>query len=232
MIVCIQHVPFETPGYILDWAIVQKKDVAIVTAYTNQDFPVADLVEMLVIMGGPMSVHDERKYPWLVTEKRFIEKVINKKKPVLGICLGAQIIADVLGARVYKNHTKEIGWYEVKRVISKNTVSQILPDTFMAFHWHGETFDIPAGATHIASTGVCANQAFAIDNRIIGLQFHLEITAQGVYDLLENCSDELTENGHIQSKDDIIAGIRYCNHTHAIMDSLLEAFYRELSHIK
>ncbi|MDH7555257.1 MAG: type 1 glutamine amidotransferase [Spirochaetota bacterium] len=224
MIVCIQHVPFETPGYILDWAIVHQKDVAIVTAYTNHDFPVVDSVEMLVIMGGPMSVHDEREYPWLVTEKHFIEKVINKGKPVLGICLGAQLIADVLGARVYKNHTKEIGWFEVQRVQSENPFSKLLPDTFMAFHWHGETFDIPAGAIHIASTDVCANQAFAIDDRIVGLQFHLEITAQGVYDLVANCGAELKENGHIQSKDAIIAGISYCKHTHAMMDSLLEAF--------
>ncbi|MGB4269219.1 MAG: type 1 glutamine amidotransferase [Spirochaetota bacterium] len=224
MIVCIQHVPFETPGYILDWAIVHKKDVAIVTAYTNTDFPVADSVEMLVIMGGPMSVHDEREYPWLVSEKRFVEKVIRKRKPVLGICLGAQLIADVLGARVYKNHTKEIGWFEVQSVPSENPMSKLLPDTFMAFHWHGETFDMPVDATHIASTDVCANQAFAINDTIVGLQFHLEITAQGVYDLVENCGDELKENGRIQSKGDIISGIRYCKHTHAIMDLLLEAF--------
>jgi GMP synthase-like glutamine amidotransferase len=224
MIVCIQHVPFETPGHILDWVIAHQKNVAIVTAYANYDVPVADSVEMLVIMGGPMSVHDEREYPWLVAEKRFAEKVINRRKPVLGICLGAQIIADVLGARVYKNHTKEIGWFKVQRVLSENPFGKLLPDTFMAFHWHGETFDIPAGATHIASTDVCATQAFAIDDRILGLQFHLEITQQGVYDLVENCGDDLKGDGHIQSKDDILAGIRNCNHTHAIMDSLLEAF--------
>ena len=224
MIVCIQHVPFETPGYILDWAIVHQQDVAIVTAYTNQDFPIADSVDMLVVMGGPMSVHDERDYPWLVAEKRFVEKVINNEKAVVGICLGAQLIADVLGARVYKNHTKEIGWYEVEKVSSENPIAKLLPQTFMAFHWHGETFDIPRGAVHIASTGACANQAFAIDNRIIGLQFHLEITAQGVYDLVQHCGDELKENGHIQSKDDILNGIHYCNTMHEIMDSLLKAF--------
>ncbi|MEJ5362726.1 MAG: type 1 glutamine amidotransferase [Spirochaetota bacterium] len=224
MIVCIQHVPFETPGYILDWAKAFEKDIFTVYGYQHSYFPEIDSVEMLVIMGGPMSVNDEREYPWLVSEKRFVEKVINKSKPVLGICLGAQLIADVLGARVYKNHTKEIGWLEVHSVPSENSFAKLLPDTFMAFHWHGETFDIPADATHIASTDVCANQAFAINNRIVGLQFHLEITAQGVYDLVENCKDELKENGCIQSKDEIIAGIRYCRHTHAIMDSLLEAF--------
>lgn len=224
MIVCIQHVPFETPGYILDWAVVHQKDVAIVTAYTNPTFPVADSVDLLVIMGGPMSVHDEKDYPWLVAEKRYIEKVIGKGKVVVGICLGAQLIADVLGARVYKNHTKEIGWYEVNKVSVENPLAKLLPQTFMAFHWHGETFDIPHEAVHIASTDACANQAFAIEKRIVGLQFHLEITPQGVYDLVQYCGDELMEHGHIQNKDDIISNIQYCNIMHSIMDSLLQAF--------
>ncbi len=224
MIVCVQHVPFETPGYILDWAKAQKKEVAIVHVYQNQNFPNANVVDMMVLMGGPMSVHDEKDYPWLIEEKRYIEDVINKNKKVLGICLGAQLIAQVLGARVYKNHTKEIGWYEVKKVASENPIAKLLSDKFMAFHWHGETFDIPQGAVHIAYTSVCPNQAFAIDDRIAGLQFHLEITAQGVSDLVRYCGDELLEKGYIQSKDDIIAGIHHCKSAHAIMDSLLLSF--------
>ncbi|MCX8125262.1 MAG: type 1 glutamine amidotransferase [Spirochaetes bacterium] len=224
MIVCIQHVPFETPGYILDWAKSQKKEVAIVHVYQNTNFPVPDCVDMLVIMGGPMSVYDEKEYPWLVDEKRFVDEVINKSRNVLGICLGAQLIAQVCGARVYKNLTKEIGWYEVQKVSSYNSIGQVLPQRFIAFHWHGETFDIPHGASHIAATDVCANQAFAIDNKIVGLQFHLEITAQGVYDLVRHCEHELEEIGYIQSREDIIKGIGHCNNAHAVMDSVLASF--------
>ncbi len=222
MIVCIQHVPFETPGYILEWAKSQKKEVAIVHMYQNQQFPDHDSFDMLVIMGGPMSVHDEKEYKWLVAEKRYIWDVINKGRSVLGICLGAQLIADVSGAKVYKNHTKEIGWYEVQKVSSENPIARLLPDKFMAFHWHGETFEIPQGAVRIATTTTCANQAFAIDDRIVGLQFHLEITSQGVYDLVQYCGDELKDKGHIQKKDDIVTGIDNCKSTHAIMHSLLE----------
>ncbi len=227
MVTCIQHVPFETPGYILDWAIAHHRDVAIVHAYQDNGFPDPACVDFLVIMGGPMSVLEEKKYAWLVAEKRFVEKVMDNGKGVIGICLGSQLIADVCGARVYKNHTKEIGWYEVAKVDTENPVGNILPDKFMAFHWHGETFDLPLAATHIASTGVCRNQAFAIDDRVVGLQFHLEITAQGVCDLVRYCGDELLENGHIQKKEDIIAGIDHCKSMHAIMDLLLETVTRK-----
>lgn len=224
MIVCIQHVPFETPGYILDWAKAQKKEVAIVHVYQNINFPEPDCVDMLVIMGGPMSVHDEKEYKWLVAEKRYVQDVINKGRNVLGVCLGAQLIADVLGAKVYKNYTKEIGWYEVQKEESENPIAKLLPEKFMAFHWHGETFEIPQGAVHIATTTACTNQAFAIHDIIVGLQFHLEITEQGVADLVRYCGDELLEKGYIQSQEDIIAGIHHCKSAHSIMESMLSGF--------
>ncbi len=196
----LQHVPFEPPGSIEAWARYAGHALAVTHRYRGDPLPMAQDVDLLVVLGGPMSVHDEARYPWLVGEKRFIERTIAAGARVLGICLGAQLIAQVLGARVYANSEKEIGWFAVETTEAARSaaVFQDFPRRLLAFHWHGDTFDIPAGAVHVARSAACAHQAFAFGERVLGLQFHLETTPAGARDLIAHGIDELVEGRHIQ----------------------------------
>ncbi|HIJ58003.1 MAG TPA: type 1 glutamine amidotransferase, partial [Deltaproteobacteria bacterium] len=150
---------------------------------------------------------------WMKAEKAFIEQSIRNQKTVIGICLGAQLIADVLGARVYKNPVKEIGWFPVeKSKESKGSIFDSLwPDEFYAFHWHGDTFDIPPGAIHFAQSKACRNQGFVYQQHVFALQFHIESTKKSIEELIFYCGHELNETGtYIQHSDKIR---RYFDHT-------------------
>jgi GMP synthase-like glutamine amidotransferase len=156
-------------------------------------------LDFVIAMGGPMSVNDEREYPWLKAEKAFIREAVNHGLPVLGICLGAQMIASALGARVFANAHKEIGWFPVQAVSTDADTLRFPPQTTV-FHWHGETFDLPAGATHLAKSAGCKNQAFQIGKNVIGLQFHLETTPETADQLIQHCRYELVAGEYIQTE--------------------------------
>jgi GMP synthase-like glutamine amidotransferase len=159
-----------------------------------------------VIMGGPMSVHDEREFSWLAHEKTLIEGSLKRGKGILGICLGAQLLASVLGARVYPAREKEIGWFPVRLRAEAHDLPGMAswPDIFTPFHWHGETFDLPSGATHLAETDLCPIQAFEYAGRSVGIQFHLEVTPDGVSDLIGYCRSDLSSSGRcVQSEEEI-----------------------------
>jgi GMP synthase-like glutamine amidotransferase len=202
----LQHVPFEEPGIIKDWAISKGYQFTGTKFFKDEELPALDEIDWLVIMGGPMSIYDEIIYTWLSKEKAFVKNAIEKGKTVIGICLGAQIIADVLGASVYKNNHKEIGWFPVKKIITgeKNIFSG-LPEEFLAFHWHGETFDIPGQAIHLASSEPCKNQAFIYNNNVLGLQFHMEMKIENVRLIVENCSEEIVTGKYIQTTEEILS---------------------------
>ncbi|WP_457640205.1 type 1 glutamine amidotransferase [Persephonella sp.] len=208
----LQHVHFETPANILKWAEQKGHQVSGTRLFFKEPLPPVDSFELLVVMGGPMGVYDENDFPWLVEEKRFIENVIKAGKKVLGVCLGAQLIADVLGAKVYKNKYKEIGWFPVEKTEEgKNSrVFTDFPDRFTAFHWHGDTFDIPSGAVHLMRSEACENQAFEYGGgKVVGLQFHLETDQQSAQALIENSVKELKENSpYIQTPDKILSAER------------------------
>ncbi|NQT24215.1 type 1 glutamine amidotransferase [candidate division KSB1 bacterium] len=199
----LQHVPFETPAYILDWARGRNLPVMTTPLYQAPNYPNQMDFDALVIMGGPMGVHDEGEHHWLKNEKHFIEKAIISEKKILGICLGAQLLASVLGAKVYKNPDKEIGWYPVSLSGDgqSNPLLKDLPATFNAFHWHGDTFDIPEHGIRIAESKACTNQGFVMNNHIIGLQFHLESTTTSIKELVENGRSELVEGKWIQNEE-------------------------------
>ncbi len=158
-----------------------------------------------------MSVNDEELHPWLIAEKRFIAQAIRRGKAVLGVCLGAQLIAAALGARVYPNGEKEIGWFPVYSLPAPETFpaeavpSFRFPEESLVFHWHGETFDLPTGAVHLARSGACLNQAFQYGRRVVGLQFHLEMTPQAVHELVDDGRDELVPARCIQSEAEILS---------------------------
>ena len=138
----LQHVPFEDLAYIETWAKDKGHSLSVTKLYLNEKLPGMDDFDWLIVMGGPMNIYEEREYPWLVEEKQFIEEVIKTGKVVLGICLGAQLIADVLGGKVRQNDYQEIGWFPVTKTSEANNsvFFKSLPDDFMAFHWHGDTF--------------------------------------------------------------------------------------------
>ena len=203
----LQHVPFEGPGSIESWAITHGHSLTSTRLYAGDPLPALTHFDMLIILGGPMSIHDEFEHVWLKAEKWFIRQVIDAEKPVLGICLGAQLIAEVLGAEVYAAKQKEIGWYPLSldKTFATSALGKNLPQSPEVLHWHGETFTLPDGAARIASTPLCENQGFIYDNNIIALQFHLEATYGGVESLIENSRHEMTGSGNIQTEVEILS---------------------------
>jgi len=185
----LQHVPFEGPGGIGDWAQARGHAVSGTPVYKDALPAGVDTIDWLIVLGGPMDIYDERRHPWLAAEKRFIKAAITAGGPVLGICLGAQLIADCLGARVHLNACREIGWYPVDITDPgmDTGVFAGLPASINAFHWHSDTFDIPPGAVHTAQSRTCRNQAFVYKEQVVGLQFHLETTLHGAELLIEHC---------------------------------------------
>ena len=200
----VQHVPFEAPANIAAWAEMRGHLMTSTALFQGEPLPSPDAFDALVVMGGPMSVHDEAQYAWLVAEKKLIEQSIKSGKLVLGVCLGAQLLADVLGAKVYQNKYKEIGWFPVRH-LQAGSVAAGLPRTFTAFHWHGETFDLPAGAVHLAESDGCVNQAFEFGGKALALQFHLEVTRESVEGLVRNCAADITPGPYVQSGEQMLA---------------------------
>ena len=219
----LQHVPFEGLGSIETWLHSMRADVSVTKSFEDPALPAVDDLDLLVIMGGPMSVNDEQEFPWLAAEKQFIRKAIERDKAVIGICLGAQLIAGALGAAVYPNREKEIGWFPVTAEPASDAEGLFtFPRELLAFHWHGETFDLPDGATRLARSAACDNQAFQLGRRVIGLQFHLETTPDAARDIVHHCGDELQPARYVQSAMQIlgVAGSTYTA-INAWMDTML-----------
>jgi len=201
----LQHAPFEGLGSIAPWLEAAGYEITNTRLFESAKFPDLKKIDLLVVMGGPMSVNDEDNFPWLVSEKQFILEAINSGKPVLGVCLGAQLIASAIGARVYRNHAKEIGWFPIHGILSNNTSVFSFPPSMKVFHWHGETFDLPSGATRLAKSDGCENQAFQFGKSVIGLQFHLETTPKAAREIVANCRDELTPSKYVQGEEEIMS---------------------------
>ncbi len=148
--------------------------------------PQVEDVDLLIIMGGTMSVNDEANYPWLKVEKRWIRRYLSMGKPAIGLCLGGQLIANALGAAVRRNEQQELGLMEVRKV--KHVPEQCfeLPEQFKVVQWHSETFEIPKGAIHLAENDACRNQMYQIGKNVLGFQFHPEITPEVLQLFLEN----------------------------------------------
>lgn len=204
---CLQHVSFEGPAAIGSWAARNGHAVATTPLYEGADLPDREDFDWLVVMGGPMGIFDESEHPWLVQEKVFLREAIAAGKTVLGICLGAQLIADALGARVYPNAHKEIGWLPIELMDQGQMegLFSFLPHRLDVFHWHGDTFELPEGAVHLARSDGCEHQAFLHEGRVLGLQFHLESTPESVADLVANCADEIVPARHVQDAERILA---------------------------
>ncbi|MBI4302272.1 MAG: type 1 glutamine amidotransferase [Chloroflexi bacterium] len=191
----LQHIKCEHIGLLGHFLDDKGIGYDIVSLYSNQAIPNLSFYQALVILGGPMNVYEEDKYPYLVDEHQAIKEAIQSNTPVLGICLGAQLIAKALGAKVSPNPTKEIGFYPIS-LTEEGTRSELFrecPPQFAVFQWHGDTFDIPNGATKLASSSLCSNQAFSYDHHAYALQFHVEVTPAMVVHWTTEYQNELKE---------------------------------------
>ncbi len=219
-----QHVSFEGLGYIETWAN-QNGHILSSTKFFEEKFSFPNLndFDWLIIMGGPMGVSDEKQYPWLKPEKEFINKSIEADKTIIGICLGSQLIASALGAKVYPNQKKEIGWFPLAKTneAKTNHLLSHLPNGFMAFNWHGDTFDLPSGATHLLKTDICANQAFLYQDNVLGLQFHFEVTPQTLTSMTNNCQHELNADDFIQTETEILKQADHCYLSNEYLSKIL-----------
>ena len=173
MITLFQHGEDESAGIILEYLEERKISFEIHRLYQGDKVP-DDVPENLIVLGGQMSVNDERQYRWFIPEKALVKKTIEAGHPVLGICLGAQLIASAYGKQVRKG-IREIGWCRIRGCNTKT--NSLFPEEFAIFHWHGETFELPEGATLLAGGRDVRNQAFRLGSAI-GVQFHPEVTMQ------------------------------------------------------
>jgi GMP synthase-like glutamine amidotransferase len=201
----LQHVPFEGLVAIEPWLSARGFEITGTSLYETSRLPGLDDFDWLIIMGGPMSVHDESDHPWLGSEKRLIADAVAASKVVLGVCLGAQLIAAALGAKVVPNPEREIGWFPIAPVPGPPTpFAAIVAGPLDVFHWHGQTFDLPRGAVHLARSAACEHQAFWIPPRVLGLQFHLEVTGRSVSRLVDACPADLRPGPFVQSPGEML----------------------------
>lgn len=223
-ILCLQHVPFETPGALLDWARSRRHAVDTVLLAPGVRLPRLRDIDLLLVMGGPMSVHDEQEHAWLRDEKSYLRRALALDKPVVGVCLGAQLIAEALGGTVMRNRYREIGWFPLVRATGlPPALHELLPGSLNAFHWHGETFSLPAGAIRLASSAGCENQVF-IAGRALGLQCHLEVTPSIVGDLITHCGNELVSAPYVQTAPELVASAQRFGAAHRALARLLDGF--------
>jgi GMP synthase-like glutamine amidotransferase len=224
---CLQHVHFETPGYVEAWIKQKGHSISFTHFFNDGHLPSLNDFDAMTIMGGPMSVHDENDFPWLQKEKEFIGRAIKANKKILGICLGAQLIASVLEAKVYNNKEKEIGFMPVHFTENawQNKLFKDCKPEEMVLHWHGETFDLPEGAILLASTETCTNQAYSVGNNILGLQFHLEVTHEILKNMVKYEGHELVPAAFIHSGERILKELGYLERNKTILFNLLDTFF-------
>ncbi|MFT3749698.1 MAG: type 1 glutamine amidotransferase [Agriterribacter sp.] len=218
-----QHVPFEDLGYIETWCRDKRYLLTATKWFESGNLPELADIDWLIVMGGPMGVYDNEAYKWLDTEKAFIKQCIDADKMVIGICLGAQLIAAALGAKVYPNTEKEIGWFPVQLTEKGKRSSWFndFPGTFTVLHWHGDTFDLPEEAELLVKTNVCINQAFAYQSNVLALQFHFETTKQSLSNMIHHCRHELVKSDFIQTEGALENGARYIPAANNLLEMIL-----------
>ncbi|MGP5119132.1 type 1 glutamine amidotransferase [Psychrobacter alimentarius] len=232
------HVDFEELSYIKQWADSQNHSITVTRFYENDPLPAQGSFDWLIIMGGPMSIHDDTEFAWLADEKHFIHQSIDAGKTVIGVCLGAQLIADSLGAKVAPSGIKEVGWLPIqltKQGLKHPLLADLPKDEFTVFHWHGDGFECPKGATPIATSHAWANQGFIyqtpkhkeLGTWVLGWQCHFEVTENSMVDMVAHGQDYIQDAiidypDSVQSGNEIIAlGDKYIKDNNAWLSTML-----------
>jgi GMP synthase-like glutamine amidotransferase len=205
----VQHVPFEGPGYIGEWAAERGHTLDVTYAITER-YPLPEAFDLLVVMGGPMDADDEIASPWLLIEKHFVAETISAGRLVLGVCLGAQIVAEVIGGRVRRGREPEIGWFPVRLADASHDEPLFAgwPHEVVVGHWHGDTFLLPLAMEPVLSSDVTPNQAFVFDGHVVGLQFHLEWDEAALRTMIDACPGDFATGGaHVMTPERFAARI-------------------------
>jgi GMP synthase-like glutamine amidotransferase len=198
----LQHIAVEGPGRLAPFLEQRGWTLETVALYAGAPLSAhPGAYQAIIVMGGPMGVYDDAMYPFLRQEHDFLQRAIAQEVPLLGICLGSQLLAKALGARVYRNPQKEIGWYTVDLTAAGRTDPLFagIASPVRVFQWHGDAFELPSGATTLASSPLCMHQAFRYGDRVYGLLFHLELTPEIIRSWLDTFRDEfLSVRGYIE----------------------------------
>lgn len=221
---CLQHVPWEGPAFFPRWARDAGHEWRVTLVPEAARLPPPSSFDALVILGGPMSLTEHQRHPWLTAEKRYLEQVLANDKPFLGVCLGAQLLAEIGGARVRRGRHREIGWFPLQLAPARHDtwVGDALPEGLEAFFWHDDVFATPRSAVRIAGTAASADQGFVLGSSI-GLQFHLEATPEWAAHLVRRDAAQLTPAAYVQRPADILARPQaYYERGHVALGSLLE----------
>ncbi len=206
------------------WAAEKGYPVNQTYVCNNEDLPSADAFDWLMVMGGSSHAWDEQENPWLREEKAFIREVLAQDKPFLGVCFGAQLLAEALGGRIFPNTYKEIGWHEVSvnPVGQSSFLFQNVPPSFVSFHWHSDHFSLPQNCTRLADSNASENQAFVCNGRpFVGLQFHPEFTRDMIRHFARNLSQEWVPDVFVGDKDRVLAQTEEIPDTYWLMETLL-----------
>ena len=200
-----QHVPFEGLGSIEEWITLSGHSLTSTRFFESAVLPEISDIDWLIVMGGPMSVNNEKQYPWLAAEKKFIRQAIDEGKTVLGICLGSQLVSAALGAKVYQNKEKEIGWFDIELTCFAKSDKLFfdIENRIKVFHWHGDTFDLPEKAVLLAFSKGCKNQAYSYKDKVLALQFHLEPTISSLQEMIDFGRDELKTGKYVQTEQEL-----------------------------
>jgi GMP synthase-like glutamine amidotransferase len=222
-IAALFHVSFEKLGLIEDWILEKGYSLNEYHLYNDPRLPRIHEFDMLIVMGGPMSVNDEKSFPWLVSEKELIRSCRESEKPVLGICLGAQLIASAVGSRVFPGRHTEIGWFPVEFNQSEEVrrLFPALPVKTTVFHWHGDTFDLPKDALLLGSSEITPVQAFISYKKLLALQFHLEIKPENISLMINHSGEDLVSSRYIQDAGELSAGLTNLSENKALLEIFL-----------
>ena len=225
----LQHADFEDLGCIGPWLAQQGHTVSGTRLYAGETPPAVSAFDALIVMGGPMNIYEYERHPWLRGEKALIREAVDAGKRVLGVCLGAQLLADVLGGPVSRNNDSEIGWFPLELTLEgrRSPFFAGLPPRFTGFHWHGDTYALPPGAECLAVSEACAQQAFALGTRILGLQFHLEVARANAEEWFRH--EQPVAARYVQTPEQILAQRENFEENNRWMRAILQRFFAETS---
>ncbi len=224
-IAVLQHAAFEGPGEIAAWAAQHGYAVNIHHLYKGDALPRQEDFDFLVVMGGEMNIYQYRDWPWLKPEREFIESALANAKRVIGICLGAQLIADALGARVFQNPQHELGWLPITWTGEARAAFPGLPATGSVLHWHGDTFNLPEGATRLAASEGCPEQGFFIKDKCLALQFHMEVDPGLVEEYVAG-QGQWPAGPYVQAPKDIVSeATSHCDRNRELLHGMLKKHF-------
>lgn len=205
-ILVLQHAKSETSGELLGWAQENEHTIERLMVPEAKEFPSASTYDCVVSLGGPMGVYEADRHPWISKEIDFLKKNLGLEKPIIGICLGSQMLAAALGSKVYRGPQREIGWFEVEWADAalEHPILEGTPSRFHAFHWHQDTFDLPKGARRLASSRLYDEQAYLYGEKAIGFQFHPEVTEDLLLSWVTESCDELRGEPSVQKPNEIL----------------------------